>query len=84
MFRPKKIKFLGRVGLIFNFNGQSNKFDSELLTGKYDLVVSNDDVFLITKQGEIKLEKVQKDIIFNKLQHELFRMGLRSKNIEND
>jgi len=44
-FKKKKVKFLGRAGIIFNHGGVDYYVDSEMLDGKkYDLVVYTDTV----------------------------------------
>jgi len=40
LFKPKKIVFKGRAGLIFNVSkNESYYIDSEMLNGEYDIVI---------------------------------------------
>lgn len=68
----KKITFLGRAGLLFKFNDIDYFIDSEMLTGKYDLVISRKSVR--TDKGS--LSDFEKEQVINGLKVELDIEGL--------
>lgn len=75
-FRPKKIIFKGRSGLIFKPNkNESYYIDSEILNGKYDIVIYIDSIRKQPKNMELSLDK--KNEISQLLLQELKNQGLK-------
>lgn len=58
IFKPKKIIFKGRAGLIFNLSkNESYYVDSEMLNGKYDIVVYKDSIRKLPENKALNNEK---------------------------
>jgi hypothetical protein len=77
LFRPKRIKLLGRVGLHFYNEGKTYFVDSELLSSKDFEIVIYKDIYLIKNNSKILLSnEIQKEILI-KTKLELENMGLR-------
>lgn len=54
LFKPKKIVFKGRAGLIFNISKNESYFvDSEMLNGKYDIVIYKKSIRKLPNNQEI-------------------------------
>lgn len=61
--RKRKVRFLGRAGLIYTYNGDKFFVDSELsLVGKIDIVIFTDSVRYIDKEKSIT-EVLKKEVL---------------------
>lgn len=68
LFKPKKVIFKGRSGIIFNPNEiESYYIDSEMLNGKYDIVIYKDNIY------SLFCNKILSDIDKNKILHMLLK-----------
>lgn len=76
LFKPKKIIFKGRAGLIFNVNKDESYFiDSEMLNGKYDIVIYKSSIRKLS--GNKELDDSYKNKILELLCKELKKRGIK-------
>ena len=78
LFKPKKIVFKGRAGLIFNVSkNESYYIDSEMLNGKYDIVIYKNSILKLPEKQKLSNES-KSEIL------ELLFEELRMQNIKYD
>lgn len=83
IFKKKKIKFLGRVGLHFFQEEKTYFVDSELMAAKdFDIVLYSGGVDLIEGDSKTALPINEAKKILEDVQQELWNMGLRYKTSE--
>ena len=63
LFGKSKIKFLGRAGLIFIFDGTEYFIDSEMLAGKVDIVIYTSTVTLRSNSNIILDNALKEKVI---------------------
>lgn len=77
-FIKKKIKFLGRTGLIFSEEEEKYFIDSELLNSEeFELVIYKKEIYLIRNSNKILLVEEENKKVLLKILDELGNMGLR-------
>lgn len=83
IFKKKRIKFLGRVGLHFFHEGKTYFVDSELVAASdFDVILYGDGVDLVEGNNKIALTKDKANIIREELYKELWNMGIRYQTSE--
>lgn len=76
LFKPKKIVFKGRAGLIFNMNkNESYYIDSEMLNGEYDIVIYKDSILKLPEKQQLSNES--RNRILQSLVEELEKQSLK-------
>ena len=79
MFKKKRIKFLGRMGLRYcDYDNRLYYVDSELLAAKeFDLIIFEKDIYLDDGNGRNLLPENERREILSRVKLELKNMGLR-------
>lgn len=78
IFKKRRIKFLGRVGLHFFREDKTYFVDSELVAAKdFDVILYGENVNLVEGNSKTALQKNEAKKILEEVKQELWKMGIR-------
>lgn len=85
-FTKKRVKLLGKVGLIFSDrDGKRYFLNTELVAvQEFDLIILDESPLLVEDGVKLPLAKELSREILNKITSELYRIGLRYKFLKDD